>query len=142
MMLVGLPAFGMLAGLLAEYLHSPRSGWILTSAFLVVVAYTSAMLFYQWATVLSRLKHAGRSQLLWSIGLIALPLINFFMIISLGFIKAPEDQSKLSNKEKIFAGLWVITFTSIVLGALAICRAIGFVLVIWLDELGFWPLFQ
>ena len=108
MMLVGLPAFGMLAGLLAEYLHSPRSGWILTSAFLVVVAYTSAMPFYQWATVLSRLKHAGRSQLLWSIGLIGEAATPITDASHQAALKATPLRGKSFARALDFSELWEI----------------------------------
>ena len=46
-----------------------------------------------------------------NIGLILLPYVNFFLLIRLGLITAPDDESTLDSKDKNLAALWVVGFT-------------------------------
>ena len=80
------------------------------------------MLVYQWTTIVKRVVNAKRSAILWVIGILLLPYINFFLLIRLGFITAPDDESTLDRNDKILAALWVVAFT----------------LVFWSAQVTFW----
>lgn len=89
----------------------PSNGWAAGGAFFGGLFYLLSMLVYQWTTIVKRVANAKRSAILWVIGIILLPYINFFLLIRLGFITAPDDESTLDRSDKILATVWVVAFT-------------------------------
>ena len=95
-------------------------------AFLGGLFYLLSMLVYQWTTIVKRVENAKRSTILWVISMILLPYINFLLLIRLGFITAPDDESTLDRNDKILAALWVVVFTLVFWSAQATVWMFGY----------------
>ena len=110
MLLAVWPIVFLLPALPDDYV-TDFSGWRGLVFGVLGIGYVVAMVYYQWSTVLRRVEDAQRSRLLWVIGLILLPYINFFLLIRLGLIKHSEDQSVMTASERVRLGFWVVAFT-------------------------------
>ena len=86
------------------------SGWRGYAVGTLTVIYVVVAVVYFWGTILKRVDDAQRSRILWIPGMF-IPVIQFFLLVRLGLIKAPDDESVLATRDKIIVGLWIAVFT-------------------------------